>query len=77
MIFEAVQILVSLTTVFTSVRLLFLHADSTRIGCGGFGVEYRERPVGVVVKLLIGVAMLGGLLEHVGNIGGGLVNTDL
>lgn len=62
-IFETIQILVSLATVFASVGFLFLHANGTRIRCGGFGVENGKCPVGIVVKLLIGVAMLGGLLK--------------
>lgn len=38
-VFEAIQILVSLTAIFASVRLLFLHADSTRIGGGCLWVK--------------------------------------
>lgn len=58
MIFKAIQVLVSLAAIFASVRFLFLHAYGTRIGSGGFGVKNRERPIGIVVKLLVGVAML-------------------
>lgn len=38
-VFETVQILVSLTTVFTPIGLLLLHADGTRVRCGCFRVE--------------------------------------
>ena len=49
MVFETVQVLISLATHFTSVRLLFLHAKSSGVRSGRFGVDDRKGAVSVVV----------------------------
>lgn len=58
MVFEAVQILISLAAHLASVRLLLLHADGTGIWYGREGIDDGEGAVFVLLQLLILMAVL-------------------
>ena len=58
MIFQTVQVLVSLAAVVALVWLLFLHSKSSGVGGRGFWIDNREGTVCVVLQSLIIVTML-------------------
>lgn len=58
MVFQAVEVLIPLATHFTSVGLLFLHAEGSGVRSRRFGVHNRKGTVSVVVQLLAVMAML-------------------
>lgn len=51
-VFEAVQILVTLSTNVTLIRLLLLHTQCSRIWCRGFWVDNRECSISIFMQLL-------------------------
>lgn len=48
-VFETIQVLVSFAANIALVRLLLLHAKSTRIRSGRFGVDDRECSISVLM----------------------------
>lgn len=58
MVFQSIQVLVPLSTMFAAIRLFFLHAEGTRIRCGSLGIDDGERTVAIVVQCLVDVTML-------------------
>jgi hypothetical protein len=58
MVFQPVEVLVALAASLTSVWLLFLHANGTRVGDRGFGIDDRERAVAILFEFLATVTVL-------------------
>lgn len=58
MVFEPVEVLVTLATNLASVWLFFLHAKCSGVWCGCLWVDNRKRAIRIVVQLLVVVAML-------------------
>jgi len=64
-VLETVEVLVSLAANLTAVWLLFLHADSSRVGNGCERVDNRKGTVVVLLELLVLVTVLLVVLETV------------
>jgi len=64
-VFETVEVLVSLATYFATVRLLLLHADGAGVWNGRQRIDNREGTVVVLLELLVLVTMLLVVLETV------------
>ena len=58
MVFETVEVLVAFPTGIAAIWLMFFHAQSTRIGVMGFGIDDRKGAVIVVFEGLGIVPML-------------------
>ena len=58
MIFETVEVLVAFPTGIAAIWLMFFHAQSTRIGVMGFGIDDRKGAVIVIFEGLRIVPML-------------------
>lgn len=63
-VFETVEILVSLAARFTFVRLLFLHAQGPLIGDRGLWIDDREGTICVIMKPLAVVTVLQSRLDR-------------
>jgi fumarate reductase subunit C len=57
-VLEPVEVLVTLSAHLAAIRLLLLHADGSGVRNRCQRIDYRERPVVVLLELLILVAML-------------------
>lgn len=64
-VFEAIEVLVSLSADFASIRLFLLHPDCTRVRNAGDWIDDRECAVFVFLELLVLVAMLQ--IRQIGN----------
>jgi len=58
MILEAVEVLVSLAAVFTTVRFLFFHSQGSGVRRRSFRIHDGERSIGVVMELLVCMTVL-------------------
>lgn len=57
-VFETVQVLVTLAAHLAAIWLLFLHANRTWVWDAGSGVHNAESAIGVLLELLVLVTML-------------------
>ena len=61
MVFQSVEILISLPTYLAPIRFFFLHAESARIGRAGRRIDDTERAVRILVQLLRIMSVLRGI----------------